>query len=142
MRSCSLANVTQEPANETPPTSTVKAPAAAAMRAEEPDPSSTPLPPVSSRAATSAAAAPPTPLNRATSCGIWVMATRRAAGTPSADPTATATRIGTTWSRSSARNTTTQASAAPAAPSRLALRAVFGDERPLRARMKHTAATR
>ncbi len=44
----------------------------------------------SSSSATRAAAPPPTPLNRATSCGIWVICTRRAAGTATADPTAIA----------------------------------------------------
>ena len=92
--------------------------------------------------ATSAAAAPPTPLKSATSCGIWVMATRRAAGTPMTLPIAIATRMGTTWSRSCDRNTTTHASTAPTAPSRLPRRAVAGEDSPFSARMKQTAATR
>jgi hypothetical protein len=47
----------------------------------------------SSRIATSAAAPPPTPLNSATSCGIAVIATRRAPSAPGTAPTATASRI-------------------------------------------------
>ena len=61
--SCSLANVTIEPANDTEPTSTVNAVATISNQ-----PESCPLPPTaSSTIATSAAAPPPTPLNIATS---------------------------------------------------------------------------
>ena len=43
--------------------------------------------------ATSAAAPPPTPLKSATSCGICVISTLRAAGTPTARPMTIAPRI-------------------------------------------------
>ena len=49
----------------------------------------------SSTRATMAAAPPPTPLNSATSCGIWVIWTRYAPITPTAVPAAIAIRIGT-----------------------------------------------
>ena len=52
---------------------------------------------------------PPTPLNSATSCGIAVICTRRAAGTPKAVPMTIATRIAVMWSKSSATNVTTTA---------------------------------
>ena len=142
--SCSLANVTQDPENETAPTSTVNAPAAAATDADPvlAPPGSRVRSPDSSSPATRAAAAPPTPLNSATSCGIWVIATRRAAGTPSAVPTTIAARISGTCLRSSEKKVTSTASTAPPAPIWLPRRAEPGEDRPLRARMKQTAATR
>ena len=82
--SCSLATVTAEPPNETAPTSIVN-------DDREAHPGSALWP--SSKTATSAAAPPPTPLNRATSCGIWVICTRRAIGAAIADPTAIASRM-------------------------------------------------
>ncbi len=81
-------------------------------------------------------------MNAATSCGMAVIATRRDTTVPITAPMTIVTTIGTTWSRSSAANTTPTARIAPAAPIRLPLRAVFGPDSPLRARMKHTAATR
>ena len=69
-----------EPLNETQPTTTVKtvkitsAVVASAPRLRY------------STIATSAAAPPPTPLKSATSCGIWVISTLRAAGTPTTRP--------------------------------------------------------
>ena len=140
MSSWSLANVTTEPANDTEPTSTVNAIAARLPR-------SSPLIPrpeiaESSRIATIAAAPPPTPLKSATSCGICVICTRRAAGTASAAPTAMATRMSARLSRSVEKNVVTRAIAAPAAPMRFPRRAVRGLDRPLSARMKQTAATR
>ncbi len=141
MSSCSLANVTTDPANDTEPTSTVKAMASRLPRSS----------PVivlivdtadSSRIATSAAAPPPTPLNSATSCGICVICTRRAAGTATTEPTAIAPRISPRLSRSVEKNVVSRAIAAPAAPIRLPRRAVRGLDRPFSARMKQTAATR
>ena len=70
--SCSFPTVTAEPANETAPTSMVKTTARRTHGSSLWPSSST---------ATSAAAPPPTPLNRATSWGIWVICTRRATGT-------------------------------------------------------------
>ena len=96
----------------------------------------------SSSNATSAAAPPPTPLNRATSCGICVILTMRDAGTAMTVPTAMTPRMSAMLSSSVERKTTTMASTAPNAPMRLPRRAVFGEPRPLSARMKQTAATR
>ncbi len=97
---------------------------------------------VTSRYATSAAAPPPTPLNNATSCGIAVIATRRAAGTPIRQPTTIAPKIHGRLSRSYARNVTTIAAAAPTAPISVPSRAVLGDERPFSDRTKQMAAIR
>ena len=91
--SWSLAKVTMEPAKDTEPTRIVNA-VAASVKAGVDEPTF-----ASSSSATSAAAPPPTPLNSATSCGIWVICTRRAPTSPTAVPTAMATRIATTWSR-------------------------------------------
>jgi len=134
MSSCNFAKVIAEPENDTAPTRTVKATAMTA-------PSSSATSGSSSRA-TSAAAPPPTPLNSATSCGICVIFTRREAGTAMTVPSAMTPRMSATLSSSVDRKTTTIASRAPKAPSRLPRRAVFGDDRPLRARMKQTAAIR
>ena len=93
--------------------------------------------------ATRPAAPPPTPLSRATSWGIWVIFTRRAATAPTAEPTTTAARmIPRRFSSIPDRKSVTVARAAPNAPIRLPRRAVLGDDRPLSARMKQTAATR
>ena len=125
-----------EPLNETDPISTVKTDASSA-----PTPLSSPAE-RNSTSATMAAAPPPTPLNSATSCGIAVICTWRAAGTPNAVPSTIATRIGKMWSKSSATRVTPTAITAPTAPSRLPRRAYFGDDSPFSARMKHSAATR
>ena len=101
-----------------------------------------PLSSVSSMIATMAAAPPPTPLNKATNCGIWVICTRYAPSTPMAVPAAMAARIGSRCWISEARKTITHANKAPAAPIRLPRRAVLGEDKPLRAMMKQTAATR
>ena len=81
MMPCSLPKVTNEPVSETPPMSTVNATT----------PSVHGLSPCAiSTSATSAAAPPPTPLKAATSCGICVICTRRAAMTAITEPTAIA----------------------------------------------------
>ena len=97
IRSCSLAKVTIDPANDTDPTAIVKAVASSTNQ-----PTSSPCPTISasSSRATRAAAPPPTPLNSATICGIWVIWTLRAPTTPPTVPTRIATRISATWSRS------------------------------------------
>ena len=131
--SCSLATVTADPENETAPTSIVKTIARRTHGLSLWPSSST---------ATSAAAPPPTPLKPPTSCGIWVICTRRAIGTAIAEPTAMAARMSGIFSNLTDRNTVITASTAPAAPIRLPRRAPFGELRPLSARMKQTAATR
>ena len=80
--SCSFANATSEPANEIEP-----------IRAESTVDtigvvSRLPLAMWNSAIATSAAAPPPTPLNRATICGIAVIFTLRAPTTPTTEPIA------------------------------------------------------
>ena len=82
--SCSLANVTPEPAKDTAPTRRVKTMARRTQGSAVC---------ASSSSATRAAAPPPTPLNSATSCGIWVIFTRRATGAATAVPTAMAPMI-------------------------------------------------
>jgi len=57
-------------------------------------------------------------------------------------PSAIVPRMSAMLSSSVERKTTTMATSAPNAPIRLPRRADFGDDRPLRARMKQTAATR
>ena len=139
--SCSFAKVTIEPEKLTVPTRMVNAVAIRLkVGVSAPSPSETIS--CSSSRATSAAAPPPTPLNSATSCGIWVICTRCAPMTPITVPIAIAARISARCSRPLVVSTVIVASTAPAAPSRLPLRAVRGDERPLSARMKQTAATR
>ena len=78
---CSLPNVTNDPVSETPPISTVNAttPRVHGLSLW-----------ATSTSATSAAAPPPTPLKAATSCGICVICTRRAAMTAMTEPTAIA----------------------------------------------------
>ena len=89
IRSCSLAKVTTEPANEIEPTTIVNAVATRKKPGTEPVSMCS-----SSSRATSAAAPPPTPLNSATICGIWVIWTLLAPMTPPSEPIATAIRIG------------------------------------------------
>ena len=94
--------------------------------------------------ATRAAAPPPTPLKSATSCGIAVIWTLRAAGTPMITPTIIAPIIQAKFfpSFSDLKKTRSVAIAAPAAPSRFPRRAVLGWERPLSERMKQTPASK
>ena len=96
--SCSLAKVTIEPAKETEPTRIVKAVANSVKFPTSPPASTVSC---SSRSATRAAAPPPTPLNRATICGIWVICTVRAPYTPPMVPTAMAAMIQPTCCMSS-----------------------------------------
>src|SRR6266542_2440033 len=116
--SCSFTNVSADPLNDTEPTTSVNS------------------------AATSAAAPPPTPLNSATSCGIAVIGTRRAAGTPTTAPTTIAATMAARFRGCSEANATATASTAPAAPIRLPRRAVLGEDSPFSATMKQIAATR
>ena len=129
---CSLPNVTNEPVSETAPISTVTA--------TTPSVHGLSLWPTST-SATSAAAPPPTPLNAATSCGICVICTRRAAITAITAPTTTASGDQPEVAQLDAQQYASTAMAAPPAPSRFARRAVRGLPRPLRARMNSTAAT-
>ena len=89
--SCSFPKAMFEPQNETEPMIAANRIGISA--------SSSGLPPVISSASRystneiSATAPPPTPLNSATICGIWVIFTPRAAGTPTAVPIATPSAI-------------------------------------------------
>ena len=139
MSSCSLANVTDEPVNETAPTSSVNAIAASAH------------PPTSSRAATcreleqrdqrrraaADAVEERDQLRHLRSSGRGARRRRR----PTV-PTAMAARIGGEVVELDVERTRTTAISAPAAPIRLPRRAVLGEDSPLSARMKQTAATR
>ena len=84
--SCSLENATFEPQNEIEPmiaASTIGISASSSMSDSERN----------STSEISATAPPPTPLNSATICGIAVIFTRSAAGTPISVPIATPTTI-------------------------------------------------
>ena len=116
---------------------------AVAISVERPGPAR--LRPIScsSTRATIAAAPPPTPLNRATSCGIWVICTRYAPSDADRGSDGDGDQDRQQMMQVAAETKTiTQASTAPAAPIRLPRRAVLGEDRPLSARMKQTAATR
>ena len=119
--SCNFIKVIIEPLKDTQPTTTVKtvkitsAVVASAPRFKY------------STIATSAAAPPPTPLNSATSCGICVICTLRAAGTPIIRPTARAPKIQPKlFSGALYTNKTRVAMVAPSAPIKFPRRAVFG----------------
>ena len=146
INSCNFIKVMMEPLNETQPTTTVNTvKITTAVLA--------PVPRFRySTIATSAAAPPPTPLNSATSCGIWVISTLRAAGTPIMRPIAIAPTIHQKlWSGRACptsspragvtyRNTESVARVAPKAPIKFPRRAVFGCESPLRAKINATPA--
>ena len=137
MISCNFKKVITEPENETQPTTTVKTVAMiSALVASLPRRRY-------STVDTSAAAPPPTPLKSATSCGICVIWILRAAGTPTSTPNAIAARIAKRflWWPPGAQKTSTVPIVAPIAPMIFPRRADLGEESPLRARMKQTAAT-
>ena len=87
INSCNFKKVTIEPLKEMQPTTTVNT-VAITSATVAPSPKWR-----YSTIATSAAAPPPTPLKSATSCGICVICTMRAAGTPITKPNAMAARI-------------------------------------------------
>ena len=91
-----------------------------------------------SESATTAAAPPPAPLKMATICGMAVIGTRRAPSTPTTEPSAPATSTIHQCSSMPGAVARVQitTSAMPAAPSRLPVLAVRGEERNLSARMK------
>ena len=134
--SCSLANATSEPENEIEPMS--------ADRTIETTSSSarSPVATWNSASATSAAAPPPTPLNRATICGIAVIFTVRAPTTPTIAPIAPPTMISAQLPMPSSARVVAIATIIPTPPTQLPLRACFGEERKRSATMKQTIATR
>ena len=136
MSSWSLRNVTIDPEKAMEPTMIVATVKIKNNRSSDPTTRY-------STTAISAAAPPPTPLNSATSCGIAVILTRRAATSPTTEPTARKTRIRTRFISSiPLKNSTTVASKAPTAPSSTPVRAVRGEDMDFSARMNSTAATR
>src|SRR5450759_2969899 len=96
----------------------------------------------SSATATSAAAPPPTPLKRATICGMAVIFTMRAPMLPTAPPMTTpmAMMITPAVVKWSSDRVATSAITMPTAAMRFPLRAPFGELSCFKPRMKHTAA--
>ncbi len=95
-----------------------------------------------SDSATAATAPPPTPLNRATICGIAVIFTARAETTPITVPSAMPRMIRPKFSISGSSSVATTAINIPIAASTLPRRAVRGWLSPLMPRMNRTDATR
>ena len=134
--SCSLPKATSEPENEIEPISAESTTETTSSR------SSTPSATWNSASATSAAAPPPTPLNRATICGIAVIFTVRAPTTPTSAPIAAPAPISPQFEIPSSASVVAIASTIPSPPTQFPLRACFGDERKRSATMKQTIATR
>ena len=134
--SWSFAKATSDPANEIDPISAESETESASSQA------STPSSSWYSASATSAAAPPPTPLNRATICGIAVIFTRRAPITPTTLPIAAATTIKAQFEIPSMSRVVAIATSIPTPPIQLPRRACFGDERKRSARTKQTIETR
>ena len=78
----------------------------------------------------SATAPPPTPLNSATICGIAVIFTCRAAGTPTAAPSAMPSAISPQLPSLALQQVAITAMAMPTAAMRLPRTAVVGPDRP------------
>ena len=130
-----MANATSEPANEIEPMSAERT---METRSSPPGPATL----CHSASATSAAAPPPTPLNRATICGIAVIFTVRAPTRPTAEPRRPPTTISTQFPMPSSESVVAIATTMPTPPIQLPLRACFGDERKRSARTKQTIVTR
>ena len=98
----------------------------------------------SSATATRAAAPPPTPLKRATICGMAVIFTMRAPMLPTAPPMTTpmATMITPAVVKWSSGSVATSAITMPAPAMKFPLRAPFGELSCFKPTMKRTAATR
>src|ERR1700674_362867 len=136
--SWSLAKATMLPANETEPITMLKTLGNAAAKEGC-------WPKLSSSAtATSAAAPPPTPLKRATICGMAVIFTMRAPMLPTAAPMTTpiAMMITPEVVKRSSGSVAASAITMPTAAMRLPLRAPLGELSCFKPRMKQTAATR
>ena len=95
--------------------------------------------------AISATAPPPTPLNSATICGIAVIFTCRAAGTPMTVPSAMPPKISAAsppvFTMPWISSVVTRAMSMPTAATRLPSAAVLGPESPLSPRMNREKAT-
>ena len=136
MSSCSLPKAMFEPQKEIDPT-------IAANTSGMPTSRSVRSPPCSrnSAHAISAIAPPPTPLNRATICGIAVIFTLRAAGTPMTVPITIPSAIRPQLPVSSRSSVAMTATAMPTAAVRLPRTAVVGEvscARPMMNRLKAT----
>ena len=134
--SCSFANATSEPEKEIEPMSAESAIDSASSQTRTPSSS------WNSASATSAAAPPPTPLNRATICGIAVIFTLRAPMRPTTLPIAAATTISAQFEMPSMSSVVAIATSIPTPPIQFPRRACFGEERKRSARTKQTIATR
>jgi hypothetical protein len=134
--SWSFANATIEPANETEPIrleSTIET-----ISSLETSPFVT----WNSENAMSAAAPPPTPLNRATICGIAVIFTVRAPTRPIAAPIAAPSASRPQFPMPSSARVVPIATSMPTPPIQFPRLACFGEERNRSATMKQTIATR
>ena len=125
--SCSFPNATLEPQNDADPTIAANSDATATYAASWSNPALL----RNSTHAINAIAPPPTPLNSATICGIAVIFTRRAAGTPTAVPIATPSRISHQLPSPGVSSVATTATAMPAAAIMLPRTAVFGPVSPI-----------
>ena len=134
--SCSFANATSEPENEIDPISAERTIETTSSWASAPSAT------WNSASATSAAAPPPTPLNRATICGIAVIFTVRAPTNPTTAPSTPPTTINTQLPIPSSARVVTIAISIPSPPTQLPLRACFGEERNRSATMKQMIAAR
>ena len=134
--SCNLANATSEPENEIEPIRAERT--VETIDSEARSPSET----WNSASATSAAAPPPTPLNRATICGIAVIFTVRAPTTPTTAPIAPPAAISPQFEIPSIASVVAIATIIPTPPTQFPFRACFGDERKRSATMKQMIATR
>ena len=105
-------------------------------------PARSPLDTWNSESATRAAAPPPTPLNRATICGIAVIFTVRAPTIPMTEPIRPPTTMSSQFEIPSSASVVAIATTIPAPPTQLPFRACFGEERKRSARMKQTIETR
>ena len=134
--SCSFAKATSEPANEIDPISADSTVESASSQTRTPELS------WNSDSATSAAAPPPTPLNRATICGIAVIFTVRAPTSPTTAPISPPMAISAQLPIPSSSNVVAIATIIPTPPIQFPLRACLGDERKRSARTKQMIETR
>ena len=131
-----MPNATSEPQNDTEPTT---APNSEAITTYSGSPAKASVVRNSDHAM-SATAPPPTPLNSATICGIAVIRTLRADGTPSAAPTTSPTMISSQLWRTVSSVAST-ATSMPTAAILLPRTAVRGPVSPDRPRMNSANAT-
>lgn len=109
--SCSLPKAIKEPQNETEPTIVANSAGTLTCNGS----SRNPFDSRNSTQAINATAPPPTPLNSATICGMAVIRTCRAAGTPMAVPTTRPRRTKDQFSKFGVSNVAMMAMAMPAA---------------------------